>query len=459
MSRVVLAIANIRTTVLIKDIKMITIISDKFLYFILLMVSLMTASVVHAVTSQSVSGGSGIGLIRTAEVMPQGESLWFLNSRMANYDSKAVPGESALFVESSLGYARSLGKQMEASLLVPFAYYTPAGSSGASYSDLRDVRGLVKYNLNPYAARHDASYAVSAFVSLLPGSDTSEISSGETLYGVELNISHWQEDTGIHFNIGYENSEIWSETTIPVFVTDDILTASFAVEKAISNDLSLSLQGLASRAMDAEDENFLLAGLFSYAMSKNLMFTFGGALGIPSDRSEPGDSFYFNFSYSFDGKRKSRYRLSDSGNMGSPSSAAPDELVEKLDLIDYRISKLENKLPEKPSAILVPQVSKTTSKSAAVARGTKYKVEIIVPTGKNLVAMKVFNHLKAAGYHVVTRYTSMSIQERSYIFYKTGMHKEAIHIGHGLEGNQTVLNDVLPQGIDIQLLLGRDLLK
>ena len=436
---------------------MITIRYKCYLNVACLMLGLMIAPIANAVTSQSISGGSGVGLMRTAEIMPQGESVWFLNSKMDNYDSKTTPGESALFLESSLGYAQSLGKQMEFSVLVPFAYYTPASSSNISYSDLRDVRGIFKYNLNPYIPGQGPSYAISVHASLLPGSDTSEISSAETLYGVELNISHWQQDTGIHFNLAYENAEIWSEATIPVFVTDNILKGSFGVEKAISNDLTFSLQGIGSRTMDTQDENFLLSGLFSYAMSKNLLFSFGGAFGIPSDRSEPGDSFYFNFSYSFNGKSKSRYTMFDQAVTASLGSAESGEVMEKLDLIDYRISKLENKSPNQP--LLIPKVSKKTSKSVAVAKGKSYTVEIIVPTGKNLAAMKVFNHLKVSGYQVVSRHTTMAIQERTYIFYKTGMHKEAVHIGHGLEGNQTVLNDVLPKGIDIQLLLGRDLLK
>ena len=235
------------------------------------------------------------------------------------------------------------------------------------------------------------------------------------------------------------------------------MKGSFGVDKAITNNLTLSLQGIASRTMDTQDENFLLSGMFSYAMSENLAFSFGGAFGIPSDRSEPGDSFYFNFSYSFNSKSKPSYSLNDQAGSQSLNSALSNDMQEKFDLIDYRVSKLETRLPNQSP--IIPKVSKTTSKSAAVAKGKKYKIEILVPTGNNLAAMKVFNHLKAAGYQVVSRYTSMSIQERSYIFYKIGMHKEAIHIGHGLEGNQTVLNDVLPKGIDIQLLLGRDLLK
>jgi hypothetical protein len=378
-------------------------------------------------------------------------------------------------IDATLGYAHSFGGHTEFSLLMPYGMYsTGTGSGAVTYAGSRGITGILKHSFTDPVYAQGTAFAFTLMYSLYPGQASTNITSGETLQGLEFNLSHWAQTTGFHLNLGYGHMEAWSESALPPFVATEMLTASTGVEVGVSDAMTFSLQALAKQEITTKNENLLASAVFTYSVSKHTIFTFGGAWGIPSNRSRPNSSLIFGISYSPQAKRKTRYEIKGSGEQ---LEAQNQEILQKVDDIDQRMERLESSMTAKSQAEPEAGVSMESGmqrqgtdvrpemESAAVpvtggdaSTSEGLNVELVMPGGKNAHERAITNTLRNAGFIVTIRHEAGGPRpNRTHIFYQAGMSEQAVKLGHVLKGNQIVVRHDLPEGVDIRVDVGKDL--
>jgi len=421
--------------------------------------------------------------MRTAEVMGPGESAWFINGITSEYQSFVTPGSSGLLIESTLGYARSFGGHTEFSLLMPYGLFTPDTSSGNSYAGSRGITGILKHSFTDPVYAQGTAFAFTLMYTLYPGQASTNITSGETLHGLEFNLSHWAQTTGFHLNMGYGKMDTWSEAALPPFVATEAITASTGVEVGLSDSMTFSLQALAREEIATKNENLLSSAVFTYSVSKHTIFTFGGAWGIPANRSRPNTTYLFGISYSPQAKRKTRYEIQGSSEQ---LQAQNQQILQRVADIDQRMERLENSLMVSPkdTSHLTPKVDEAPAQTGMMQADTPENMELsqagtnasappsaMETTSTGTIAVELVfagsdpaheqslgDSLRHAGYKTVIRHEAKSSKpKKTHVFYRSGMSQEAVSLGHMLQGNQIVVKGNLPDGVDIRVTVGADL--
>lgn len=308
---------------------------------VLAFTTLLFVSGAYAATPQSMVGGSGIGFMRTAQVMHEGESSWSLNMGHDLYASTVIPGTSASLSQAQLGYATSIGGHTELGLNIPYAFYSPDVTGTTLDNGTKDVRGFLKHSLT-YPGKQDGfGAAISAYASISPGNAASNVSSGQPSYGAELNISHWSQQTAIHFNIGSGTEDVWDETGTPAFASDRLLNVGLGIEIGLSNALGMTIEGLISQSTTTEQVNSLWGVVFQYMPSKRWAFTLGGGASMPTGTNFPTTSMTLGMTYSAKGQYQSRYtQAADYVDYYKLSR----ELQEKVEALSSQVENLERRL-------------------------------------------------------------------------------------------------------------------
>jgi hypothetical protein len=68
------------------------------------------------------------------------------------------------------------------------------------------------------------------------------------------------------------------------------------------------------------------------------------------------------------------------------------------------------------------------------------------------------DQLAQAGAQVVNiRKPANATEKRTWIRYREGFSDEAVELGHRIDGTQVVVRHPLPEGVDIQILIGDEL--
>lgn len=440
---------------------------NKFLLPLVILTFVLSNSV-YAITPQSIYGGSGLGLIRTAEVLPHGESSTSFAGQVEEYNNVLTPGTTDLHIEAMFSYATSFGGHTEVGFVAPYSIYSP-GTAGISYSGSRGMKGFFKHSFTEPVLNEGVGLAFTLYGDLYPTANEPTMMGGEPVYGTEIHISHWTQTTGFHLNLGYAKDYVWQEAAVPMYVTDDKATLSAAVEVGISDAMTFSLQGLASQALASGDENILLSSLFSYAMSNKLNMQLGIATGL-SDRSNPAQTFFFAMNYSPDSKSRSRYSVTGTSEQLYQQNT---NILSKLDAIDQRLAQMELRLDasipnqsntQTMKSSQTAQMQDNTAAGIGVMHSTEddgsWAIEIINTTRDKQAASRISKKLTDAGYRIVSRKTVIDNKlDRSVIHYFSGLSEDAKKIGHLFPGNQIVVKRELSDGVDFRFYIGRDLVK
>lgn len=435
----------------------------------------------HAIESQSIDGGTGLGLIRTADIIEPGFSSWYMNIGVDSYASVVAPGEKAAQIKLNLGYAVTLGQSTELGFSIPHAYYTPGGGVAESHSGTRDLRTTLKVNFSKATGVNSTAKSVTIFSSLFAGSGDLDVSSGDALYGLEYNVSHYFDRAAIHTNFGYKKDDVYVGLLNEPYVEANFVTASVGLEFVLSDMTTLSLQGLALADDVTNDKNLLISSVFLYALSNDVNLTLGVALGVPDDRSNPRNSVFMGLSYSPSDEKKPRkesFLYSISSNAEQRSEARHDEVIGKINKAEQRLESIERTLSEhaditlalsetlnekiaiKESGLVQGKVSGSNVTNSRHVKGKKrYHIQIIVPVVRPNYKNDLISFVKNSQYRITQKSTNKLIKKKTYIYYRSGLGKQAIALGHDLKGNQVILNKRLPKGVDFQIIAGSDLLK
>ncbi|MDH5184816.1 MAG: LytR C-terminal domain-containing protein, partial [Gammaproteobacteria bacterium] len=425
------------------------------LTFPIVILALMLNDAVYAITPQSLYGGSGVGLMRTAEVLGEGESSWSIFAQTEENINTLTPGTKTAQLQVNVGYATAVGKYTELGLVVPFSVFSPL--PGTTYSGGRGVDGFVKYSFTQPVENEGFGSAITVSSRLMPGSATNNISSGESLYGTELNFSYWTKSTGFHLNLGYAYDEIWAEGVTPVYTADNTMSVSAGFDLGFSDVMIFSVQGLGRRVISTSDDNLLITAGLSYAISTTSSIQLSTGFGIPSSRSNPNKNITVGWNYSPQSSRRSRYELTGVSEQLNTQNA---KLLTKLDTMEQRMHRLEEKLPSQDGAMSPAGMAGDANEVAVVSSdmmaagtpGTAIRIALINTTKNKLLLEKLVQELEAVGYLVISTQASKGKKQRvSTIYYRTGLSHEGIELGHRLKGNQVVINKDLMDGVDLRL--------
>ncbi|MBD3610791.1 MAG: LytR C-terminal domain-containing protein, partial [Gammaproteobacteria bacterium] len=325
-------------------------------------------------------------------------------------------------------------------------------------SGTREADVYMKHRFTGKVGARGLSVAASLSSTLVAGDPSTNVSDGQSHRGAELHISHWTDTSGFHMNIGMATNSIYSESTMPMFTTVDMLTASMGVEMGISDGMAFNLQALASQNTATDDENLHLAANYHYTPSKSMAFTFGAAWGIPSNRSNPATSVYFGMAYSPASQSQSRFaRLNPDRDYHLQNQI----LMDKAEQIDQRVARIEASLQKLANSLATSKQVMPVPRESVIDRSSmmapKLYVEIINETGITGLGDKIATSLRSKGYAVTAvRTAPVRKKKRSIIQYREGMAEEAITLGHSLKGDQIVIKGRTMGDADVQLFLGND---
>jgi hypothetical protein len=414
--------------------------------------ALLAVSPAFAVTMQSSSGGSGLGLMRTAEVMDAGEFALSLGGTMSSYRAKGLlPDTVDTFTVPSLSYG--IGGWSEVHLTVPYITASPSGFTNAD--GMADPQLIVKFGR---AKQDDIGFstAVTLFGSLSRGDKNAGVVSGDTQYGLELNLSNRFNNGAVHFNLGYEKTDAPVRITNPVRV--EKYTAAFGAETALSSSTNLFVESTGYHTVDTNDNNLILTAGLQFTPTPSLGIQLGYGQGFPRSRSEPESVVLANLTYSPNARPKQRY--SAVGNMEEYRALEGQtaELSSRVTDLDLKVNSVETRLAAVetkpvPMATTTPMASPAPMISAAPV-STGPRVEVVNASSNPAVVQRVMAQLQRAGAQVVNSRKQARTERTTSILYRDGFSHEAINLGHKIDGSQIVAKRKLAEGVDIQVLIG-----
>jgi len=395
---------------------------------------------------QTPAGGSGQGLLRTAEIMDPGEFSVSLGGTLSDYSTAGgVPSTLGTVGVPALSFG--FGGWGEMHLTTPYLYLSRSGAK--NIKGMLDPQLILK--LGP--GRPDMEGFSSAFTlygSAGSGDEGEGIVSGDPTIGAELNLSNWFENGAFHLNFGYEKSDGTARSGAPVRTKK--YTGGIGIEKALSNSTIFFVQADGFRNPDSKDNNVVLATGFQYIASKNLGIQVGYGQGFPKSRSEPDSLMLFGLTYSPNGQKKQRY--SAAGALGDFSELERrDQALEKrVDALDSKVEGLETRFTSVPADAKAEPVE--PEEKAGDTSGDLPRVEVVNASSNRALVQQVLEQLNGAGANVVNLRKAASKETETWIKYREGFSEEAVALGHLIDGNQIVVQRSLGDGIDIEVVVG-----
>ena len=382
-------------------------------------------------------GGSGMTWMRTADTLDNGEYVIYdqlgidtyviLNSNLNDFDTF-----------NSVGINYGLFDPLELGLQTTWMANDQHGTS-----DIKSYKGIIKLNI--LGDRQKDNYAVtfSAFQTVAPADVSAKIGSGEVEKGAEINASYYGDGLNIHLTLGSATADAKYYDPDVQYFSVDKQYANLGLEFILSEQHIFGIEAIQEQSEDPLfDKNQLFAFSLQYKPQGNWSFDFGVEFGVPQDRSEPAQSFYAGFVYSFD-KNQHTGRRTSAGKQVTPTKAA--------------IPVPKSRPADRPSFNKRPPVKVEQDAPKKKPRKFKSMVRIKNATGSSATAQRVAAFLKQNGYGVesikdITRRTNTEIR------YLKHNSKQALRLALKIPGNQDlrVMSD-LARGIDFELVIGSDI--
>lgn len=395
----------------------------------------------YATTTQTVYGGSGIGLLRTAELMEQGEWAISFSATGAEYSSSgSLSGVVDTVASPSISYGMS--DWAEINLVMPYQYGN--ARYGRSGKGMLDPRLILKLGTGREAG-DEYSAAITLFGSIATGDEAEGVVSGDYSSGVELQLSKWLDNSAIHLNLGFEQSDNVLGAGGPV--RTDKYTVALGFDAALSERTTLFLQSRASSEVDTSDDNMLLTMGVHFTYNDSIALQAGYGQGFPRDRSEPESLLFANLSYAINGRNKPRYLASRDNGLFIALEQQNNRLGREVTELGSKVDELEDALVhhDKSLVLKLPLVSAP-------------RTEVLNLSSNPQIVEHVMAKLRHAGVTLVGVRTPENLSDRrTWIYYREGFAREAVTLGQQIDGIQVVVKRQLPEGIDIQVLIGETL--
>lgn len=248
---------------------------------------------VYAVNG-TLSGGSGLLVMRTAETLDRGavdlNAFGWADGFVKTGNPYRYTGISFM-PEINVGLVNNL----EVGVASPYLFNTDSSTSGFSA-----VRGLVKYRFI-HAPKAGVGVAVTAFDSLHTPEDV-RFGSGRDNYGIELNISlpRLLEPAGdLHVTVGFEKTDIANVDHGLTYERVIKRKLDVGYETPMFGRTRVSLELLLTRWSPFRTNVLILPGI-RYHLSDRLEIMAAAGLGLPRHETPPGYRFIGGVSYLFD---------------------------------------------------------------------------------------------------------------------------------------------------------------
>lgn len=419
----------------------------------------------QAATEQTLYGGSGIGVMRTAEMMLPGEFTYNIRGSMFEYELGGATTEvdSTAYVGISFG----MGEYMEIGFSAPYQM-SFTGGAPAVVGGVMPLQGYVKMSFTGYVERGFAS-GLTLYGSYAPSTPSIYVSSGINNYGMELNFSHFGERSAVHMNIGYGSLDDRVQTGtgagLGSYNNTNTYYGQLGMEMYLNESLKASFTMTGSTTASL-NENVSIATGFHYIATPKTIITLGTNTGFPTNRSNPQTGYYVVFTYSPNGqlKREPNFKKDLS------------KLEQQNQRIENKLTELDKKLDEMNSKLEQQQQSGDMAQQgggAAMAegdgvdsgevspldqngkQGNGIRVIVINASGKDGMGGKVADMLRAKGYEVVAVESMDETTPATWIHYNTGFSKQAVELDGLFPGNQHVVRRDINHA-DIIIIVGAD---
>ena len=391
------------------------------------------ATPTFAAAPQTLGGGTGLGIMHNADILAGGEYALSLGLGIASYDT---PGASSISATPS--FAMGFADMGEVYLSAPYLSVKP--DVGDDITGMGDTRIGAKFAISQPEGNGLAT-AVSLFAGFGNGDD--ELTSGDSSYGVELNLSNWYDGGGLHFNIGYEESDALGANE-----AHGKITAGLGIEHALSGSTTLYAQSNAFIDRDDDnDENLLVALGLHYSPSNDFGMQVGYGRGVPDGRSEPESLVFASITYS-PGSSPSRYAGYNDPQRIKAVEGQQSQLDSRVDNLNSRVHDMDERIARIESVATVEGVTFPTNA----------RIEVVKASGNPEVVNRIMGQLKEANARITQVRSLDGVKEdTTWIKYRAGLSDAAIAVGHSLDGNQIVVQRPLPPGVDIQIVIGNTL--
>ncbi|HEX9802220.1 MAG TPA: LytR C-terminal domain-containing protein [Gammaproteobacteria bacterium] len=408
--------------------------------------AMLAFSPVHAVTMQAAGGGSGVGLMRTAELMDAGEFAFTLGETMAGYAATGAHPETLnTLTVPALSYG--IGGWGEVHLTAPYLIASP--EIGSKLDGMADPQLLFKFGLLHPDNPGGFSSALTLFSSITRGDEDAGVVSGDANFGGELNFSNRFDNGALHLNLGYEKTDLPVRSANPL--RTEKYTAGVGIETALSSTTTLFAESTGYTEVDSDNHNLILTAGLQFTPSRNLGIQVGYGQGFPRDRSEPESLLLFGLTYSPNGSSKRRFASAGDMEGYRTLETRNAELSGRVVDLNAKVDDLENRLA-------VVESSAVQEEAASVPLTTAPRVEVINASRNPVLVQQVMDQLAQAGAQVVNiRKPANATEKRTWIRYREGFSDEAVELGHRIDGTQVVVRHPLPEGVDIQILIGDEL--
>lgn len=251
---------------------------------------LLLSTSAHAATN-SLSGGSGLMVMRTAEIANKSTIELSMSDSLDIFREPGGDGHASDIVTvPNVNYGVS--DNLEIGLGTPVLYNLDDSAVG-----LRFFRAIAKFRFINRPGE-GVGIAATSYGTVVASNDDS-IASGDRNYGLELNISLtelFNPVINLHITLAYEKADIRKAAPNDVYRREENMRLDMGIDTAVSATMALSLEILYSQAGSNDDNLLLLPGL-RYSPFNKLSILFGAGFGLPKDRSQPQYRLVTGLSY------------------------------------------------------------------------------------------------------------------------------------------------------------------
>ncbi|MDT8318687.1 MAG: LytR C-terminal domain-containing protein [bacterium] len=457
---------------------------------ILLALTLIFAnSTLATAATPTLAGPSGLVLTRTAEILDKGEHSATVYGIMDKYE--VDEGEKVSDTEYLGAFHFLMFENLElgviASMLQP-------DTENISRSETSYLNGIGKVRL---AGGRDRGYGIAAsgYASLNRYKADPLVSSGEDIYGGELNVSFFGEGASLHLAAGAKQDDVRAFTLVSsTFVYAKQKYVTVAVEMTPTPDFSYSLEWMRSTINEKDNvthlsEIYQMVMLSAKYSVNKFTFSVGAGMEIPDKDADPEyDHFKYllGITYGYNKPKEAAPKpavIPAGMPSNSPITAPFNSISRELDELRGEIEDIKNnksKLTEE-EAIAQPMLEpvdaveteagapvEATAVAAVAAKTptkkgsnpyTYLRVEVINVSGIAGLGENVARILEKAGFNVVkVESLEVSNKSKSFILHKKEFINEGVMVAREIPKDQDVLvSKRLSSKVDVRVVAGKDL--
>ena len=435
--------------------------------FVVLVLLVASASVFGA--TPSYEGGTGLIYMRTADILGDGELDLHFRTGVDKFELEET---SDSLVNSALGVTYGLTSAWEVGADLPFVSADGDGASGIPY-----LKVFTKARFTGGRGKGH-SFGGNIYSTVLASDSDNEIGSGENGYGVELNLSLYDEyfarmlrGVSAHFALGVEKADRKTLSPAVVYTSEIVNKLSLGLEINPSELYKVTLEAIASNVPEDDDSNILLVPGVSYHLSNQLSLNAGAAIGLPDERSQPRYRVFAGVSYSFFKPGARQEPIVEAVAVTKKPEPAPAPLPYSVETQVHELPPDVVRQPKpKPVAKAKPRpVVKTRPKPVVKAKPKpvakpkakpvgKARIEIWNASGSTGLSTKIGNRLRKKGFLITKIGVVNYYRKATSIYFGPGFEKEAgkIAIAIWQEGEvESTYN--LHNKADIQIIVGTDM--